>query len=117
MFAKIDLSDGFWRMLVRESNKWNFAYVLPGAAGDPLRLIIPHALQMGWTESPGYFCPTTKTGRDIMQAFIDRGTGSRLVHVPRRSCPPPEFSLGGQAMADVGRLRRRLHSSRRRKPG
>jgi hypothetical protein len=35
MFAKIDLSDGFWRMLVRESDKWNFAYVLPGAAGDP----------------------------------------------------------------------------------
>ncbi len=29
MFAKIDLSDGFWRMLVRESDKWNFAYVLP----------------------------------------------------------------------------------------
>ena len=74
MFAKIDLSDGFWRMLVRESDKWNFAYVLPGAAGDPLRLIIPHALQMGWTESPGYFCATTETGRDIMQALIDGGT-------------------------------------------
>jgi hypothetical protein len=56
MFAKIDLSDGFWRMLVRESDKWNFAYVLPCAAGDPLRLIIPHALKMVWTESPGYFC-------------------------------------------------------------
>jgi hypothetical protein len=74
MFAKIDLSDGLWRMLVRESDKWNFAYVLPGAAGDPLRLIIPHALQMGWTESPGYFCATTETGRDIMQALIDGGT-------------------------------------------
>jgi hypothetical protein len=74
MFAKIDLSDGFWRMLVRESDKWNFAYVLPGAAGDTLRLIIPHALQMGWMESPGYFCATTETGRDIMQALIDGGT-------------------------------------------
>ncbi len=40
----------------------------------PLRLIIPHALQMGWTESPGYFCATTETGRNIMQALIDRGT-------------------------------------------
>ncbi len=48
--------------------------MLPGAAGDPLRLIIPHALQMGWTESPGYFCATTETGRDIMQALIDGGT-------------------------------------------
>ena len=74
MFAKIDLSDGFWRMLVQESDKWNFAYVLPGTAEQPIRLIIPHALQMGWTESPGYFCAATETGRDIMQALIDKGT-------------------------------------------
>ena len=73
MFAKINLFDGFWHMLVRQSDKWNFANVLPGAAADPLRLIIPHALQMGWTESPGYYCATTKTGRDIMQALIDGG--------------------------------------------
>jgi hypothetical protein len=52
MFAKIDLSDGFWRMLVMESDKWNFAYVLPADAGEPTKIVIPHALQMGWTESP-----------------------------------------------------------------
>ncbi len=69
MFAKIDLSDGFWRMLVRESDKWNFTYALPGAAGVTLRLIIPQALQ-----SPGYFCITIEIGRDIMQALIDGGT-------------------------------------------
>ena len=71
MFAKIDLSDGFWRMLVAESDKWNFAYVLLGTANAPTRLVIPHALQMGGTESPGYFCAATETGRDIMQALID----------------------------------------------
>ena len=71
MFAKIDLSDGFWRMLVREVDKWHFAYVLPGCTGQPTRLVIPHALQMGWTESPGYFCAATETGRDILQALID----------------------------------------------
>ena len=74
MFAKIDLSDGFWRMLVAESDKWNFAYVLPGVVGQPTRLVIPHALQMGWTESPGYFCAATETGRDILQALIDGHT-------------------------------------------
>ncbi len=36
--------------------------------------IIPHALQMGWMESPGYFCATTETSRDIMQAHIDGST-------------------------------------------
>ena len=73
MFAKIDLSDSFWCVLVRESDKWNFSNLLSDASGDSVRLI-PHALQMGWTESPGYFCAATKTGRDIMQALINGGT-------------------------------------------
>ncbi|KAI2511269.1 adenylate kinase [Fragilaria crotonensis] len=73
-FAKIDLSDGFWRMLVADDCKWNFAYTLPGSIDAPTQLVIPHALQMGWTESPGYFCAATETGRDIMQALIDAGT-------------------------------------------
>ncbi len=71
MFAKIDLSDGFWRMLVRYIDKSNFAYVLPGNTSQPTQLVIPHALQMGWTESPGYFCADTETGRNILQALID----------------------------------------------
>jgi hypothetical protein len=72
MFGKIDLSDGFWHMLVRDVDKWNFAYVLPGTTSQPMRIVIPHALQMGWTESPGYFCAATETGRDILhQALID----------------------------------------------
>ena len=38
MFAKIDLSNGFWRMLVQESDKWNFAYALPpGTSGEPIQ--------------------------------------------------------------------------------
>ena len=47
---------------------------MPGTAGEPLKLVIPHALQMGWTESPGCFSATTETGQDIMQAQIDAGT-------------------------------------------
>lgn len=70
-FSKIDLSDGFWRMIVNKKDCWNFAYVLPDAPGSPTRLVVPHALQMGWTESPGYFCAATETGRDLMQALID----------------------------------------------
>ena len=70
-FSKIDLSDGFWRMVVAEADKWNFAYVLPGPPGSPIRLVIPLALQMGWTENPGYFCAATETGRDILQALVD----------------------------------------------
>ena len=83
MFAKIDLSDGFWRMPVREADKWHFVYVLPGNTSQPTRLVIPHALQMGWTESPGYFCAATETGRDILQALID----AKSSYLPTSSTP------------------------------
>jgi hypothetical protein len=71
MFSKIDLSDRFWRMIVKKEDCWNFAYFLPDPPGSPIRLVIPHALQMGWAESPGCFCAATETGRDLMQALID----------------------------------------------
>lgn len=70
-FSKIDLSDGFWRMIVGEADCWNFAYVLPDPPGHQTRLVIPHALQMGWTESPGFFCAATETTRDIIQSLMD----------------------------------------------
>jgi hypothetical protein len=70
MLSKIDLSDGFWRMLVEEDAKWNFAYVMPDPPGSPVRLVVPSALQMGWAESPAYFCAATETGRDIIHQSV-----------------------------------------------
>jgi hypothetical protein len=32
--------------------------------------VVPSALQMGWAESPGYFCAATETGRDIIQGLV-----------------------------------------------
>jgi hypothetical protein len=76
-FAKIDLSDGFWRMIVPEADCWNFAYVLPDVPGTPLpRLVIPHALQMGWTQSPGFFSAATETVRDTIQVLLDENRPS-----------------------------------------
>jgi hypothetical protein len=67
MFTKVDLKDGYWRMAVNEADAWNFAYVLPGAGpDDPIQLVIPDALQMGWSESPPFFCAATETARDII---------------------------------------------------
>eukprot|EP00978_Attheya_sp_CCMP212_P010911 scaffold26571_cov52-Attheya_sp.AAC.3 len=66
-FAKIDLSDGFWRMVVELEDTWNFVYVLPDPPGSPIRLVVPHALQMGWMQSPSFFCFATETTRDILQ--------------------------------------------------
>jgi hypothetical protein len=40
LFSKIDLSDGFSR----------------DPPGSQFRIVVPSALQMGWKESPPYFC-------------------------------------------------------------
>ena len=29
-FSKLDLADGYWRMIVELLARWNFAYVMPG---------------------------------------------------------------------------------------
>jgi hypothetical protein len=72
MFSKVDLKDGYWRMAVNAEDAWNFAYVLPGGKpGDPVKLVIPDALQMGWSESPSLFYAATETARDVIQADMD----------------------------------------------
>jgi hypothetical protein len=70
MLSKIDLSDGFWRMIVKEEEVWSFCYVMPDPPGDPIRIVVPSALQMGWTESPAYFCTATETARDVIQGLV-----------------------------------------------
>jgi hypothetical protein len=72
--SKVDLSDGFWRLLVEPSQKWNFCYVMPDPPGARVRIVVPSALQMGWAESPGYFCAATETGRDIIDLLLREGT-------------------------------------------
>ena len=69
LFSKIDLKDGYWRMVVNEADTWNFAYVLPLLnPGDNIELGIPDALQMGWSKSPPLFCAATKAAEDIVQS-------------------------------------------------
>jgi hypothetical protein len=86
-FSKLDLADGYWRMIVEQEARWNFAYVMPGEPGTEIQVVIPSALQMGWNESPAYFCATTKTVRDISQAWIDAKTPLPL-HVMEKHTTP-----------------------------
>jgi hypothetical protein len=70
VFCKADIKDGFWRMVVTATNAWNFCYTLPPTEAtcplDDIQIVVPHSLQMGWTESPPYFCSSTETARDII---------------------------------------------------
>lgn len=50
-FSRVDLSDGFWRLCVEPTQKWNFCCVMPDPPGTRVRIVVPSALQMGWAES------------------------------------------------------------------
>jgi hypothetical protein len=71
LWSKIDLSDGFWRMIVEAGQEPNFVYELPD---HPERegkwFVIPSALQMGWTNSPAYFCSTTEATLQVIGRLL-----------------------------------------------
>ena len=73
-FAKLDIKDGFWRMRVSEKDAWNFCYVLPPRSPtqslDEREIVVPASLQMGWCESPPYFCAATETARDVIDNLL-----------------------------------------------
>ena len=74
VFSKLDIKDGFWRMAVSDEDAWHFCYALPAISPnqplDETTIVIPNSLQMGWTESPPYFCSGTETARDIIDELL-----------------------------------------------
>jgi hypothetical protein len=88
MLSKIDLPDGFWQMIVEDGAQWNFAYVMPDPVGHPLRIVVHSALQMGWVDSPSYFCAATETGRNVIAKLVSDKT--KLPPHPLESHMHPE---------------------------
>ncbi len=80
LFSKLDLSNGFWRLIMQGADCYNFAYVLPQAAGKPIQIVVPSAVQMGWVESPSLFCTVTELAGDSAQHFVDNNV--QLPHDP-----------------------------------
>ena len=61
-------------MAVCDEDAWNFCYVLPSQHDnidvDEIEIVVPNALQMGWCESPPFFCAASETARDTIQALL-----------------------------------------------
>ena len=74
IFTKLDIKDGFWRLAVNDSDAWNFCYVLPAESEikdlNDVEIVVPNSLQMGWTESPPYFCAASETARDVIELIL-----------------------------------------------
>ena len=81
--AKWDIKDGFWRLDCAAGEEWNFCYVLPNMDPTaPIELVVPTSLQMGWIESPPYFCAASETARDVAAQYAE---------TPLDSLPPHKF--------------------------
>jgi hypothetical protein len=62
VWFKLDLSDGFWRMVVQHDQHLNFVFQLPKRATDAVvHYVVPASLQMGWKNSPAYLCTATQS--------------------------------------------------------
>ncbi len=59
--TKFNIKDGFWRLDCKTGQEWNFCYVLPQPPNQPVKLVVPTSLRMGWIESPPYFCVASET--------------------------------------------------------
>ena len=78
LWQKVDLSDGFWRMVVEAGKEMNFVFQMPARPGDTERyFVVPSSLQMGWMNSPPYFCAGTESTRKmalrVMALTVDSG--------------------------------------------
>jgi hypothetical protein len=94
LFCKLDISDGFWCLVVRKQDSFNFAYVLPQREEEPVRIVVPSAVQMGRVESPPLFCTIMGSARDLTQHLVDTNaelpphpfeSEMQIQHVPRRA--------------------------------
>ena len=80
--AKWDIKDGFWRLDCEAGEEWNFSYVLPSSYGsDDIKLVIPTSLQMGWIESPPYFCAASETARDVAAMYAEQPVNAGAHHL------------------------------------
>jgi hypothetical protein len=99
--AKCDVKDRFWRMCCEDGKQWNFTYVLPQPEGNPIRLVVSTSLQMGWVESPPYFCLASKMARDIAEVYTNTPVGS---------LPPHKFMHHTCGDAEASKLPKTSHT-------
>ncbi len=64
----------------QDGEEWNFAYVLTQPPLEPVQIVVPTSLQIGWVESPPYFCAATEMSRDIATQYCKTALGSLREH-------------------------------------
>ena len=57
---------------------------------EPVQLVIPSSLQMGWCDSPAYFCAASETARDVAEKLRTTPVGSLDQHPLEHYLVPPD---------------------------
>jgi hypothetical protein len=65
LLAKVDLSDGYYRIPLSPDASLTLAVILPSDGLNEPLLGLPLSLPMGWKSSPLYFCAFTETCADL----------------------------------------------------
>jgi hypothetical protein len=89
LWLKIDLSNGFWRMIVQAGQEPNFVYVMPNHQAHPgTWFVVPSSLQMGWTNSLAYFCTTTEATQLLIARILALSLEDRVIapHIHDSHC-------------------------------
>ena len=69
--SKLDVTDSYHRSTLRPAHVGAFAYVVPAAAKEDCIIIcINLVLQMGWVDSPKYFCAISETLTDVANSLV-----------------------------------------------
>ena len=72
--------------------------MLPNTPGKPIEILVPSALQMGWTLSPPFFCAAAETARDVAQIYVAEVVGSLPKHPLEDLTMPETFTLPDAAV-------------------
>ena len=84
-------------MVCAKGQEHNFAYVLPNHPGKPVEVVVPSALQMGWTLSPPFFCAASETARDVAASYVKEPVGSLPAHPFEEAMMPAACKLPAAA--------------------
>ena len=70
ILIEIDLSVGFWRMMVPHKQRSNFVYIILGVEGSLKLVVFSSHIQMGLSKSPAYIYHVIKVAFDITEGLF-----------------------------------------------
>ena len=92
--SKLDVTDAYHRVTLKQSQVGAFAYVVPLVPEDDVILIcIDLVLPMGWVDSPKFFCSFSETLTDVANNLVDADLPlpayRAISALPATEPPPP----------------------------